>query len=78
MPWQVALGAVAVAGAGIVFVILLGWRLIPVRERTGVEGFETGTYLTEARVPEDSKTVGMTLGEVEDNLKTGIASAWHE
>ena len=58
----------AVAGAGIVFIVLIGWRLVPIRERAGVEGFETGAYLTEVRVPEKSKTVGMTLQEVEEAM----------
>jgi di/tricarboxylate transporter len=58
----------AVAGAGIVFILLVGWRLVPIRERAGVEGFETGAYLTEVRVPEKSKTVGMTLQEVEEAM----------
>jgi di/tricarboxylate transporter len=51
----------------------VGWRLVPVRERSGVEGFVTGAYLTEARVPEDSKSVGLTLGEVEDALEKAEA-----
>ncbi|MFN3983682.1 MAG: SLC13 family permease, partial [Caldilinea sp.] len=54
----------AVAGAGIVFIALVGWRLVPSRERAGAEGFETGVYLTEARVPEKSKIVGKTLVEI--------------
>ncbi|HUF20042.1 MAG TPA: SLC13 family permease [Burkholderiales bacterium] len=58
----------AVAGAGILFIVLIGWRLVPVRERAGAEGFETGAYLTEVRVPEKSKTVGMTLQEVEEAM----------
>ncbi len=51
----------AVAAAGLVFVALVGWRLVPARERAGAEGFEIGAYLTEVRVPEESKAVGKTL-----------------
>jgi hypothetical protein len=58
----------AVALAGIAFITLLGWRLVPDRRRAGVEGFETAAYLTEARVPEKAKAIGMTLGEVERAL----------
>jgi di/tricarboxylate transporter len=58
----------AVAVAGVVFVSLLGWRLVPVRKQAGVEGFESGAYITEAHVPEDSKTVGMSLREIESEL----------
>lgn len=58
----------AVAAAGVVFVALVGWRLVPARERAGTEGFETGAYVTEARVPEGGKVVGMTLRDVESEL----------
>ncbi|WP_135468006.1 SLC13 family permease [Crenalkalicoccus roseus] len=55
----------AVAGAGIAFIALLGWRLVPARARADAEGFDVGAYLTEARVPEGAKAVGMRLREVE-------------
>jgi len=54
-----------VAVTGVAFVTLLGWRLVPVRQQTGIEGFESGAYFTEARVPEGSKAVGMNLREIE-------------
>ncbi|MCK9491736.1 MAG: SLC13 family permease [Sulfurimonas sp.] len=54
-----------VALAGLAFILLLGPRLVPARKQAGVEGFESGAYITEARVLEDSKAVGMTLREVE-------------
>ncbi|MEN3942242.1 SLC13 family permease [Prosthecobacter sp. SYSU 5D2] len=54
----------AVAGAGVVFVALVGWRLVPARERSGVEGFETDAYITEARIGKDAKAVGKTLREI--------------
>jgi di/tricarboxylate transporter len=57
-----------VAGAGIVFVALLGRYLVPARERTGTEEFETGAYVTEVRIPKDSKADGKRLSEVEDIL----------
>jgi di/tricarboxylate transporter len=63
----------AVAGVGIAFIVLVGWRLVPVRERAGVESFETEAYLTEARVPPNSKAVGMTLAAVEDALEEADA-----
>lgn len=58
----------SVAVAGVAFVSLVGWRLVPVRQQAGVEGFESGAYITEARVPEDSKAVGMSLREIEGAL----------
>ena len=54
-----------VAVAGVAFVSVLGWRLVPARKQSGVEGFESGAYITEARVPEGSKAVGMRLRKVE-------------
>ena len=58
----------AVAGAGLVFVVLIGWRLVPARKAAGGDGFETGAYLTEVRVPAKSKAVGMTLRRIEAEL----------
>lgn len=58
----------AVMGAGVLFVALIGWRLVPAREQASVEGFETEAYLTEARVPEGSKADGKTLREIESAL----------
>ena len=59
---------IAVAGAGILFIALFGWRLVPVRQKAGIQGFEIGAYLTEARVPDKSKAVGMALYEIEKAL----------
>ena len=53
---------------GVVFIVLVGWRLVPSRKQAGIEGFETGSYLTEVRIPEDSKVAAMTLREVERAL----------
>jgi di/tricarboxylate transporter len=58
----------AVAVAGVAFVALVGWRLVPANRRPGSEEFETGAYLTEARVPEKSAAVGMTLRRLESEL----------
>ena len=59
-----AVGA-AVTAVGLTFIILLGWRLVPKRKQAGTEGFETGAYITEVRIPENSKADGMKLREVE-------------
>ncbi len=58
----------AVAVAGVAFVALLGWRLVPARKQAGAEGFETGAYTTEVRVTDDSKAAGMTLRDIESAL----------
>lgn len=63
----------AVALAGVAFVAVVGWRLVPVRERAGVEGFDTGKYITEARVPADSKVVGKTLRDIDKTLEDADA-----
>lgn len=59
----------AVAVAGVAFIVLVGWRLVPARKQAGVEDFESGAYITEARAAKDSKAVGMSLSEVEGELE---------
>ena len=56
---------IVVAAAGVAFVALLGWRLVPARRQSGDEGFDTGAYITEARVAGDSKAAGKSLREIE-------------
>ena len=58
----------AVAAAGIAFITLIGWRLVPARKQAGIEGFETGAYFTEARVSKDSAAVGKSLREIDAAL----------
>ncbi len=57
-----------VALAGVVFIAAIGWRLVPSRKHAATEGFETGAYLTEARVAANSKAAGMSLRDIETNL----------
>jgi di/tricarboxylate transporter len=63
----------AVAVAGVAFVVLLGWRLVPARKQADGDGFETGAYLTEVRVAEKSKAAGMTLRDIEQVLEEAEA-----
>ena len=62
---------VAVATLGVIFVAVIGWRLVPARISAAGDSFDTGTYLTEVRVPEKGKAVGLTLrgfeAEIEDS-----------
>jgi di/tricarboxylate transporter len=55
--------------AGIVFILAIGWRLLP-RGREGAKSptelFEIGHYVTEARLPGKSKFIGTTIREFED------------
>jgi di/tricarboxylate transporter len=60
---------VAVAAAGVAFIALVGWRLVPARKHAGAEGFDAGAYVTETRVPEGSRTAGRTLGELYATLE---------
>ena len=58
----------AVAVVGVLFVVLLGRKLVPERKQQGAGDFETSAYLTEARVVKGSKAAGMTLRELESSL----------
>jgi len=60
---------IAVAAAGVIFVVLTARFLVPVRKQPNTEGFQTGAYLTEARVSAKSKAAGMTLREAEDAIE---------
>ncbi|OGU21776.1 MAG: citrate transporter [Hydrogenophilales bacterium RIFOXYD1_FULL_62_11] len=59
---------VAVALAGLVFVGLLGWRIVPARKQPDSGSFESGTYLSEVRITADSKAANQRLREVEQML----------
>jgi di/tricarboxylate transporter len=63
-------GAV-VAIAGVAFVALIGWRLIPKASRTKPGGqalFRINEYVTELRVPEECGLIGQTVGEFAKEL----------
>ena len=72
---------VAVALAGVIFVVLIGWRLIPAERRQqnpSQQLFAIDDYLIELKVDEGSPVIGSTLGDVEalqrDDVDTvGIA-----
>jgi len=61
-------GAVT-ALAGVVFVALVGWRLIPAargEHDSPKELFDLGGYVAELRVPEDSKIIGQKVRELDE------------
>ena len=63
---------IACAVAGVAYVALIGWRLLPksTRERqAGKELFDLGSYLVELRFGPESKSIGKTVGELEDMLE---------
>lgn len=63
----------AVTGLGVAFIALIGWRLVPSREQTGLSGFVTGSYLTEVRIPSESRTVGKSLADIAEALESSDA-----
>jgi di/tricarboxylate transporter len=60
---------ITLTAAGILFITLLGWKLLP--KRTGAKSeddlFEIENYITEARVTKDSKIKGKMCGEFLDD-----------
>jgi len=68
----------AVTVAGVLFIALLGWRLVPRRQEQEGNGdlFEISAYLTEVRVPEGRKYAGRTLhaliGAVQDEADVQV------
>jgi di/tricarboxylate transporter len=55
-----------VALAGLIFISLIGWRLIPLRkgQLSGEEKFKVENYFTEVRVPKGSMMAGKRLGNL--------------
>ncbi len=64
---------IMVAFAGVSFIVLVGWQLIPKRIQSGVEGFDTAKYLTEVRVNAKAKSDGIRLGELEQSMENADA-----
>ena len=60
--------------AGLVFVALIGWRLIPQREDATARVADLGEYIAELTVPEGSKLIGQRVEELyEDAEKADVA-----
>jgi di/tricarboxylate transporter len=57
-----------IAAAGVLFIILIGWRLIP--ERKGQSSreqlFEIEDYISEVKASEDAKAIGQKISELEN------------
>lgn len=58
----------AVTLFGVLFVGLIGWRMVPTRKQADGGSFESGAYLSEVRIVEDSKAANKRLSEVEHML----------
>ena len=57
---------------GVLFVALIGWRLIPKKsyKQSGTEAlFSIDEYITEIRIPEGSKFIGLQIDEIENFTK---------
>lgn len=60
--------------AGMTFVALVGWRLIPPRDESSSTSDDLAEYIAELTVPEDSKHIGKRLSELEAEAdKTDVA-----
>lgn len=68
---------IVAAVAGVLFVALIGWRLIPAargEHDTGAELFDIGDYIAEVRVKAGSDTIGKRVRELDDVVEeTGSA-----
>lgn len=66
-----------VALVGIVFIALIGWRLLPIGRQSGMTAdklFEIDDYIIETRIPENNKLlVGNRLSQLEKSGKGDIA-----
>ena len=52
--------------AGLIFVALIGWRLIPAREDAMIEAEHIAQYIAELTVPEGNKQIGKRLAELQE------------
>ncbi|WP_319826116.1 SLC13 family permease [Thalassovita sp.] len=60
--------------AGLAFVAVIGWRLIPKREDATNQMADIGDYIAELTIPEDSKLIGKRVEELyEDAEKADVA-----
>ncbi|MCL7941005.1 SLC13 family permease [Halomonas sp. ATCH28] len=65
---------VAVALAGLAFILLIGWRLVPQRagKASTEEMFDTANYLVELEVDEEAKANGWTLRDLHEALEETV------
>lgn len=62
---------IAVALAGLAFIVLVGWGLTPKRsgQVSATDMFDTANYLVELKVSDESKAKGLTLQQLRDELE---------
>lgn len=68
-----SLVGLGVAGAGILYIVILGWRLIPIRKGVdpGSSLTDIQNYITEVQVPEHSDLVGKAIREIRAFSQSG-------
>ncbi|WP_119421766.1 SLC13 family permease [Desertibaculum subflavum] len=59
----------AVAIAGIAFVALAGWRLVPGREDRAAAAVRESSFKAELLVPEGSRAIGQSVAEIEEDAE---------
>ncbi|MGB5709149.1 MAG: SLC13 family permease [Arenicellales bacterium] len=66
-----------VAVAGILFIVFVGWRLLPARHRHldqgDEENFQLTPYMTEIRIPAESNLANSTVGALEQMCENDIS-----
>ncbi len=69
-----------IALAGLLFIILIGWRLLPERkgQLSPEELFEIDEYITEVQVPKDSALTGKRLKDLEEATDGDVVIVGHE
>jgi di/tricarboxylate transporter len=68
---------IVAAIVGVLFVALIGWRLIPAARTehdTGAELFDMGDYIAEVRVKEGSQTIGKRVRELDEIVEEAGAA----
>ena len=65
---------VCIAGVGLAFVAVIGWRFLPVRRpQDGSDNlFQIDEYITEVRILKDSKLKGQPFGEIQAISETDV------
>ncbi|MDX1665891.1 MAG: SLC13 family permease [Saprospiraceae bacterium] len=60
--------------AGLAFITLIGWRLLPMREARGrsKDRFNIEDYITEVRITQDSNLVGTSMGDIKKVVNADI------
>src|SRR5690606_38338591 len=66
-----------VAVAGLAYLVLAGWRLLPLDRRPAANGraFEIDDYVAEAEIPAESKAAGITISELEQMAEADVIVA---